>query len=73
MNAWWSTMDLTAWCGDEPQGSSDLPFAHAIAEERARRRGIRQRVALNRGEATDVFRYVVTDVQAPKLALVVAS
>jgi len=43
-------MNLTAWCGPEPQGTTDFGFAQAIAVERATRRGVRQRVRVAGGE-----------------------
>lgn len=66
MNGWWSGMDLTAWCGDNPQGAIDLDFALAVANERARHRGVRQRVTLNRGEVYEGFPFAVGDVQVPR-------
>ena len=67
---WWDGMDLSAWCVEGTQGSGDFGFALAIANERARRRGVRQRVARNRGETLDVFAFVIVDVRQPRLRAV---
>lgn len=48
---WWHNLNLSPWMGDEPVLASvavDMPFAQAIAAERALRRGVRQRVAVRR-------------------------
>lgn len=48
---WWSVMDLTAWCTDGRVLASvtrDMPFAQAIAAERCKRRGRRQRITVGR-------------------------
>lgn len=59
---WWHTMNLDPWMTDGPQGAHEPTFAQGMAAERARRRGIRQRVSLNRGETFDAWRWVVVDV-----------
>ena len=46
---WWRKMDLTAWCAEGrvlASVTADMPFAQAVAAERVRRRGVRQRVTV---------------------------
>ena len=61
---WWNHMPLDVWTTEHPTRTVDRSFALAIAEERARVRGIRQRVS----RAVDIHgrHWLVQDVAAPR-------
>ena len=63
---WWTEGMVDAWANGDQCGLSDMDFAQAVAPERARRRGRRQRVVVNRGHAFREWRLAIID--APEVA-----
>lgn len=61
---------LDAWASMTANvpGCMDLPFAHAVATERARRTGRRQRVVVNRGHACHAWKYAIVDAEERRCA-----
>lgn len=46
MDWWGKDMDLTPWTVDAATTCTDMAYAQAVAQKRARVRGVRQRVAI---------------------------
>lgn len=63
---WWTDKMVDAWASGSTPGAHDMAFAQAVAHERARRRGRRQRVVVNTGQAFRNWRLAIID--APEVA-----